>query len=1308
MPRIDQAKIASALRQTESARDRRHAIHCFAKALRKEASFRPAWDAVGGAAGLASLMAEFSVRDVRCMCSLLGRSSSAEQARPDRRAALSELVRLLHEEPDDDRPLRRFYQNIVPACTLDVVLQWEEKREFDWTATQQKRLFFGHRERHETRFLEDIFSPDAKDLKLAKEKRLFRGNMAFCEEILSVLAAKEPGTKVRIPPDLIDELVMPMLKRLLKRRYDDETRNKFLHLVVQCVQTHRESLANQIDVFQRGLIPHAVLRWNEAAPGTETREETERYLVQLITLLPNKQWPRTLESIFQALHVNRKLDQEARYDFLKLLLQHMEGYKFDIEDESESGLARLKDLPVKNDLWPAKLFFSIDPKRSLRLFEKLDKVYPSGEFLAPASGGSRTVLTQTRGPDENRIGDVEVMRSLLLRKSKTMTEQEGSVWLSRTRTLVQDRRKNAKQAREPGDRAFWAKSALNLCVAAGDLDTLEDTVIWARHFNKDTLTTRDLYSADVFKTKELERLLGAMPEHNADTRATLAATVAPSSLKEDIEITNRIITHLLETAALTIQEPGFQRARWTSVLHLPRVMADRRLGFFKGVIKPSHSKDKDDDDMDRQAEIAEVVWKPTIDTLIEAETLLRRPTCEPLLGSANNISASGIYVFRKLSDNSMRPPLLAELARFLTDRMRARMGPEKMRMQVNETVDVVVRLARCDRPELACPFIRDLIIDGDGQDNISAWHRQLLSVRFLSELPARAAKELLHTMADAMREKLRKQNQKPRWWDIKKEAGDAADGSDPAATPNKPQQPAIKVTTVKMMAQLLQNNLFVDTSSSCEILIGLLSEARHVDIIITITGSLISTMEETTCPPQLRTRILDMLEKYVVPVAARLNERHNLTEEDWAAAAAAEDMAALPAVSEDTPLLGLLVEKARGAKLDPEDKARLARLIMNALEQSSVNNSRWIDLFLEKNNFSLDTDEQRRLRTSACPVNLKMLTSLFRDMKVYMPVSIFGKIVTMVLVNLDPPPGIARITTAVKANRDLVNSNAGKHWLAQFDNPGAEVFRLGLEDAALALQYPADEVKSKLADGEGITTQIIQSFVLAVAERLVDQGQTDILDTLVTWLCHRCLHGREEWQNWLANCTPLLGDVIKRVDSIRSRTSQEKQSQSSTEAPRKPPVRLPNTLRLRINMLPIPYASRDEPSLADEIDSFVSELSGLVDTLAQRRLPYHEDLAYLKGELEAAPREADFARFALKLHDVASLDEPSLADYLRLELAGEFLIEAEDPKDDTVASRARDMVRGLEGSHVEGLRAMGAKIAEKLASQGQSKWFRDG
>lgn len=162
--------------------------------------------------------------------------------------------------------------------------------------------------------------------------------------------------------------------------------------MVQCFRKHGESLAKQLGL-QQGLIQYAIQRWHAAPTSSKARGETEEYLVQLIAPLPSQEQSPSSSAIHQAIPVNSDLGREARYELLRLLLRSLKGYEMDIEDGSESGIARLKELPLKNDLWPATLFFDINTDKAFQLFSKLDKAHPSGEFLSPSSCWySRTVL----------------------------------------------------------------------------------------------------------------------------------------------------------------------------------------------------------------------------------------------------------------------------------------------------------------------------------------------------------------------------------------------------------------------------------------------------------------------------------------------------------------------------------------------------------------------------------------------------------------------------------------------------------------------------------------------------------------------------------------------------------------------------------------------------------------------------------------------------------------------------------------------------------------------------------------------------
>jgi hypothetical protein len=1290
MSRRDESKIAENLRQTQSAKKRKYAIVHFTKGLRRADRFQPAWDAIGGASGLASTMAEFSVSELRELCKRLGHTTSALQVRPQRRAALGELVTILYQGREDGRPLSRFYQDIVPACSIELVQRFEKEKNIEWTPSQAKHLFFGHREHYEAKFLEDIFS-EGKQLTFYHQRRVFRGNVAFIEKILTRLLLLPHDDKIHIPYDLIKEVVMPLLKRLYKSKYDEDTRNKYLDLVLRCVQRHKAQLTPQLSPAQGGLLQYTVDRWSDAPKGSESKQKMEAYLVQAIELSAIVEIPYGLQGVRETVCVSPRLSHEKRYDFFRLLLLHTSQYRMDIESDSEEDIAPLRRF--SRQAWPSNLFFCMDHKRSLRLFEKLDKLFPRNEFLV-AGGSGGTILAQTQGHiKHSSFGDVEILRALLIRKSKSQNEYPG--WYERTRELIKERKTNAQQSREAVERAYWAKSALHLCVAFGDLETLNNTVIWSRRFIKDPLTSSTLFRGEVFKTREIEDLLGAIPDGDVDSPEAVVSFTA-TLVRKDIELANQILINIVETVTVALGEPGFRPGDWTWLFHLVKSVADHRMSWL-GVFFKNLTKCPKSDREQCERELMETIWKPTTDVLIQAGATVRYPILEAMRGNSfyntlislsNGNSMKGIYVYHILSKTPLSAPLLAELARFLIDQMRARLGSEAMKVQMSSIVSIVNRLAASDQPSLACPFIRDLILGDEGAEENSSWHRDLLSKGFLSVLPAKAAKEVLYTMASAMKEKMREQNQNTDSREnVDMTIGGTEEGASKEST--KHQGPSIKVTTVKMLAQILEHNLFMAPSSSCDILIGLLAEARHIDIRITVTNSLFAIMEDPTCPSSLRQRVLDAMEEYIVPAVAQLNERRGLTESDWAEAATSNTSP--PSVGEETPLYQLLTYKLLQGNLNKEDKARLAQLIMGSLEQSAANNARWMKLFLSKNNFSLDENEE----LPHLPVHINLFSQLFLGHMHYIPTSVFNMIRSACLINIDPSPGIKRITRTIREDRDLVNSKAGKHWLSQFGENGHDSLKFGVLQAAQTLHELPSVRESKLAEN-GITVQMLQSLVIEFAERLLKIGQPEIVERVVESLRPVYLQDRETWNYWHENGIPTIKQIISKTEELQARIHNKEAE----------PRLLPSVFQLSLSTLPTPIAD----STAAEKDIYVREVYKFVIALADRQnRPYHVDFEKLKEEFNSWSSAQPLARCALRLAEVQaynlkSTQQPTLTDYLCWELVEHMLVKASDPKDDHVAQAVAQLVKDWENCEDSAMRAMGTMFKKKSQYRADRFW----
>lgn len=1269
------------LRQTQRTRARSKAIVTFCKSLRRDHLFQPFWDAVGGAAGVAGLMAEFSLRDVRAICHLLGRTASAQKARPERHAVLAELVHVLREEgpKSDSRSLGQYYQDIVPACSLEVVQEWDEQRQVEWSKFQRLCLFRSHREWYEKRFLQSLFPPKntIQTMSFSAESMVFRGNLALSEAILSALIADNEGGS-RIPRDFMSEFVMPLLGSLFRRRKSDgetrnNTRDKFLYLVVQCLRVHELQLGSRPhEIYKDDLLLYAIQRWSvardkDACAPVAIQQQTELCLVRLIEILPRQfRQLRTLRVIFDKLLLARK-PHVGSYQLLALILRHARDYEVDIDDNTPTTLSRLKDIADKGNHWPMGLFLYLDVEDAISLFEKLSDINLTGNFLSREHSwyGSKTVLDQN-ATRSSSSGDAEIVRCLLYAKSAKKSGDQS--WRAGARSLVHERRKTSEEDREWQQRAFWAKSAINLCVAMGDMELLDDTILWARRFNNQPLVARYHYNAEAFNTVEIIDLLSAVPGKAHDV-ATSSERVA--AVTKAITTSGRVLIHIMETIGMTVSQPHAQNLDWKALLKLPKLVVDSRLDK-KNLASFDALFESDIPGSDYPSPgVLDAVWKPTIDVLVQSEALLY--AANPRL----SLEATGIDVFRELRRKS-GGMARADLASFLMQSMKTHLGPQFLSQRMSVVIELITGMAESDQPWLAIPFIRDLVLNSDGVDTI--WHRQLLSPSFLSSLPYKSVSDLLYTMAHAIKEKMREQNL--RQVEVPDDDG-------------KPDLPAVKVTTIKMMAQLLRESRIIGPSAACDVLLGLLREARHIYSLVSIVTSLLAILRKPTCSPEMHNRVLDALEEKLAPVLSELSERRPLSEDDWAAAASGE--ARIPDVTDRRPLASMLLAQNYGpGSTLGEARARLIGLLVRAPLQSVINNTRWNRLFLSRNDFCLTDSNDLPAFPASHNVPLKLLSKFPANV----PSGMFVAMREMALTNLRPPLGVARVTAAVKADRDLVNSNAGRHWLAQWDNTGKSALRqFGIFEAAELLQRPPEALAPEHGERGGITVELLADAVLTVADRLISCELPEVFHELVRFLGSRRFDSRANWVAWRENCIPLLKKLTEKVDGLRSGRAHLPDGEPLPRA-------LPSSFRLRLNMLPIPYSDPPkEPAAEEGVHDFVAEVDGLLEWLAARRLPYHEEFAELKKEVRLRLKGEERARVALRLGRFnggsgmgAEGDDGEawgLRDYLRLELAGNLLSEAKIPTDRDLVLKLRQMVRDWVASDVELVRLMGLSLEEK-------------
>ncbi|KAK0613915.1 hypothetical protein B0T14DRAFT_527302 [Immersiella caudata] len=636
--------------------------------------------------------------------------------------------------------------------------------------------------------------------------------------------------------------------------------------------------------------------------------------------------------------------------------------------------------------------------------------------------------------------------------------------------------------------------------------------------------------------------------------------------------------------------------------------------------------------------------------------------------------------------------LLLQLARSMLQKLK--IGGKKNADNLRLTMDVVILLSRGERPQVACDVVQDILVDGQGD---SSWHRHVFNSGFLALLPAGEVKRFLNAMADAMTNRLAQA----------KKAQTPAPGPLEEPPAAKSSQPFVKITTVKMLAQTLRGSHVIDEKTTCAILAKILSNSDHMDIKIAGIESLVDVFTNTK-DAKLKHTIMDVLRRRVAPIAASLVERRPMTEEDWAKAEAEGTVPEIADVSPtERPLLNLLfhIGLDNNLKLTPEwNRKWVETVLFDVLEQSNENNRRWIALFEKANSLSRPAGEA----LPVVPVVARMYNDLLRDRPEFVSTEIFERIRQHVMANISPPPGIAVINAKIKNDAGLAASKGVQHWRNLFGNGNIGALYLGIDTCAALLNRPASVWDSFPADG--VTVPLLQDFLLSVADVFIDAADLRALNhlevalsTVPTWGFNR-KHCRE---SQIANATPVLEGIVSRVDSLRTPEWQRDRHRH--------PRRLPDTFETRLRILSYPSTSfnnHSEPAPDAEITAFGNQVIALIDELARRGTPYHDDWNTLKAAICRSPvSKSDFLRIALVLgRGVADPDdprEPTLTEYMRAELARELIRKGEDPKDRAVLRRTRDLlVLQWKHSHNEVIRERARATIKGL--KGSAKTRRDG
>ncbi|KAI0403479.1 hypothetical protein F4802DRAFT_571577 [Xylaria palmicola] len=1222
-----------------STTDRLNAVRSFGKSIIDPVGWEQSWHDGGGTSGILHLLSSASVKEVKVFCNAIRASNRRGKKSADRERAVEELVMALFPQhypstklrTRDERPLHKLYVRMLRGCSsgfVERILDAQDNSNPLFQKLALRKLLHTHLDMLKRRLRNYLMhegpQPSASEMDICFRECVFReppypgaqphmsASMEFGLELLQARVTRK-STAERWPRDVPELQVLVSIFRRFIRKSRSANRTFLLKLGLQLVELRPDSnlssdggvLWSAIlflwkkypryyeDLLLQGIrlglrnsktiLPEIITRWKDDP------DQYENLLIQSLREGLAGSEKEISESYLTALSSvpREKLAAGPRWRLLRLYCQHVPEKGIDIETSSDFTC-------FAKQQWSFEAIHDLERNHAVLFLDRLYKVNPHCDFLI-APRGHISIYSMRNGPRRNFNVD------LLL----TAYNQGDADAQKRARDEVDQLRQKAAISREPKDRAIFAKAAAHYAIATGDLEVYAETLLWQHRFIRDPLTVLSIFASDAILTSEGIALLSGLSLSPTEDTTTL------SVIRQRLAIANQMLERFNEAQKLAMKEPSYNRSAWMELSSLYCDVYTERVSRVKKVKLQPNEKPLD---------LFHIIWEGTADL---AQSI----------GSEFLIQASqSIYDLL----GWLSGPSLITASETLLD-CAASWGKKENRSSdedsISATMDnltyrVVSKLAHSDTPVLAQDLIQRAIIE---HPETSSWHRQFLSIGYMRALPADDAKSMLLSFAAAIGEKLEEQSY------VK-----VGDKESPKSAPPRS---LVKVTTVKYLAQLLNDADFISPNSAVEVLIELFKSATHIDIRLATLDSLLSTLnaiigdsgEQWRSNPMVE-KILNTLDS-VVSIAGDVNERRPVGAAEWAKA---EAEATIPDVSDtaDIPPLFLAVLKAATGVQFPHLRklqgALFSRVVLPTLHRSQEQHRRWFSLFLAKYGSAVKADSLPRV-----PITPAVWHYMLAHQGHLLPPTTLDEYNQYVLLQLRTPPVIKTLNKTLESDVTLRNDPSVEHWLYIFGKPWQHrSWDLDIDSLLNLIATRAEKTTS---------TSDLMGLVVSQASVLLDdyENRPGRWSQLVTSLGPARLkysrypvpengsddtHREKPWAHW-RETTALLAQRL--ITLIEQKAGSSAQPDNTI---------LPSTFPLRLWCLPYPVADgekgdagfRDLATALDKsLSSFLQSEEG--DALLWTRLAddVHATLA------SAYRTKMDRLRAAVYVGDLVSLGASS-------------------------------------------------------------------
>ncbi|OJJ38285.1 hypothetical protein ASPWEDRAFT_35910 [Aspergillus wentii DTO 134E9] len=554
------------------------------------------------------------------------------------------------------------------------------------------------------------------------------------------------------------------------------------------------------------------------------------------------------------------------------------------------------------------------------------------------------------------------------------------------------------------------------------------------------------------------------------------------------------------------------------------------------------------------------------------------------------------------------------------------------------TFEVIKILPYTDRPDLAVDVALRVIENFPEQ---SSYHRQLrllsLGERLAPEVAERFVNQFLSIIQNAYKS-----------------------GGEEEKSRSK-----VKITTVKMLAQLIPDADFISPATGLHTLKTLFTTVEHESVRIEGMRGVLQIISRTDD---------DEVYRYfsAAAVVSGTNEGNETTPTDWDVAEKGGD---LPTVSRwtDRPLLKIFLIEASSLLPVHRRTDYTQNVLIPLLQKSTKQHTRWMNLFLARMKVTLDQTDVINFGPSVPD----MPNTIFKQWKDHLPQSYLSEHRAWAMGYLKYST-LDRITKSFsEINNGWRETNAGQHWL-EFMSSRSNARPLSSLDEAFkqAIKGKATgELTAKALGDEYIQRAAIiarNPFTVITKPNRSCVSVKLIIDGLSSLCSHRTTSPDDQAQQ-------MLEAIVSDIESLRTENWQ------SSPATTRNPVILPSQLQLQTLVLP----TTPKPMTKEQRAKFINGVLPLVKDCAENPILIPE-FEHIKNTVQAVHQE-DKLPCAVRLGG-ANIDEhASLYGSLKISLA-KVLLEKTSSTDRELDEDVVEMIQTWKESPVEWVNRLGWEI----------------